>query len=54
MPQKNKNIRQRDKEGRHQSDFERHEEWGGDIGGDHLPAFGQSGQQRVCQQSVEV
>ena len=49
-----KNVGQGNQKGRHHRHLERHEEWRGDIGGDHLPALGQFGQQRMRQQTVEI
>ncbi len=47
-------VRQRDQEGRHHRDFERHKERRGDIGRDHLSALGQFGQQRLRQYGVQI
>ena len=47
-------VRQGDEEGDHQRHFHRHEEDADDIGGDHLPAPWQAGEQRLGEQRVQI
>ena len=48
-----KDIGKSDQEGHHQRHLHRHQKDADDIGGDHLPALRQRGQQRLRQQCVE-